>query len=74
MLMTHITSHHISTEPNDTTAITSITNCLLAINKWMNNNFLKLNEDKTEILIIGPKTKRETVIKKPGRTSLLGQT
>lgn len=60
------TQLYISTEPNDTTAIKSITNCLLAINKWMNNNFLKLNEDKTEILIIGPKTKRETVIKNLG--------
>ncbi len=27
----------------------------------MNNNFLKLNEDKTEIPLVGPKPKRETL-------------
>ena len=35
------TQLYISAEPNDATAINSITNCLLAINKWMNDNFLK---------------------------------
>ena len=46
------------TEPDDATAIHSITNCLSALNKWMNDNFLKLNEDKTEVQC-GPKFKRE---------------
>lgn len=53
------TQLYISAEPNDHTAINSISACLLAINKWMTNNFLKLNEDKTEILLVGPITKRE---------------
>ena len=53
------TQLYISAEPNDPAAIDSITNCLVATNKWMSNNFLKLNEDKTEILLVGPKTKRE---------------
>ena len=60
------TQLYISTEPNDATAINSITNCLLAINKWMNDNFLKLNEDKTEVLLCGPKSKREMLIKNLG--------
>ena len=60
------TQLYISAEPNDAKAINSITNCLLAINKWMNNNFLKLNEDKTEVLLIGPKLKREMLIKNLG--------
>ena len=45
----------------------SITSCLLAINKWMSNNFLKLNENKTEILLIGPKVKREMLLKNLGK-------
>ena len=53
------TQLYITAEPNDAAAINSITTCLLAINKWMSNNFLKLNEDKTEILLVGPKTKTE---------------
>ena len=40
-----------SAEPNDAAAINSITTCLLAINKWMSNHFLKLHVDKTEILL-----------------------
>ena len=58
-----MTQLYISAEPNDVTVIHSITNCLLAINKWMNDNFLKLNEDKTEVLLIGPKSKRDILTK-----------
>lgn len=60
------TQLYISTEPSDAAAINSITNCLLAINKWMNDNFLKLNEDKTEVLLCGPKSKREMLTKNLG--------
>src|SRR4029434_2136474 len=59
----------MSAEPNDATAINSITNCLLAINKWMNDNFLKLNEVETEVLLIGPKSKREMLTKNLGGLS-----
>ena len=44
------TQLYISAQPNDAAAINSMTTSLLTINKWMNNNFLKLNKDKTEIL------------------------
>lgn len=53
------TQLYISAEPNDYTAINSISACLFTINKWMTNNFLKLNEDKTEIPLVGPITKRD---------------
>ncbi|XDV33545.1 hypothetical protein PO909_003925 [Leuciscus waleckii] len=34
----------------------SLTDCLSDLKLWMQNNFLKLNTDKTEILLIGPKS------------------
>ena len=34
----------------------SLTECLSDLKLWMQNNFLKLNTDKTEILLIGPKS------------------
>ena len=58
---------YISAEPNDAAAINSITTCLMAINKWMSNHFLKLNEDKTEILLVGPKTKWEILFNNLGK-------
>ena len=36
-------------------SIKSVENCIISIHKWMSANFLKLNEDKTEILIITSK-------------------
>ena len=33
----------------------------------MSNNFLKLNEDKTEILLVGPQTKREMLFNNLGK-------
>src|SRR4029434_2043936 len=54
-------------KPNDAAAINSITTCLLAINKWMSNNFLKLNDDKTDMLLVGPKTKREMLFYNLGK-------
>ena len=52
------TQLYISVEPSQTTAIHALTKCMSAITDWMNSNFLKLNEDKTEVLLIGPKKKR----------------
>lgn len=61
------TQLYIAVEPNDAAAINSIAACLLAINKWMSNNFLKLNEDKTEILLVGPIKKREMLLNNMGK-------
>uniref|UniRef100_A0A0E9QQU0 Reverse transcriptase domain-containing protein n=2 Tax=Anguilla anguilla TaxID=7936 RepID=A0A0E9QQU0_ANGAN len=43
-----------SVKPNNPSAIFTLTNCLTDINDWMNSNFLKLNESKTEILLFYP--------------------
>lgn len=56
------TQLYISVEPDDTVAINSITSCLITVNNRMSNNFLKLNEDKTDILLVGPKLKEKWCI------------
>uniref|UniRef100_A0A672ZCU3 Reverse transcriptase domain-containing protein n=1 Tax=Sphaeramia orbicularis TaxID=375764 RepID=A0A672ZCU3_9TELE len=61
------TQIYTSAEPNDVTAIHSITNCLTAMNQWMCRNFLKLNEEKTEILLVGPKAKTEMLTNRMGK-------
>ena len=47
---------YISFKPNDPTSlcnvITAITSCVAHIRDWMSRHFLKLNDDKTEILVI----------------------
>ena len=66
-------THYCIFPLNDATATNSITNCLSAINKWMNDNFLKLNEDKTEVLLCGLKSKREMLTKNLGGLTPLNQ-
>ncbi|XP_030638844.1 uncharacterized protein LOC115819473 [Chanos chanos] len=55
------TQLYISVEPNDINALYSLTTCLSAITQWMSNDFLKLNENKTEILLVGPKPRRDAL-------------
>ena len=43
------------------TAIRNVERCCLEIKKWMNQNKLKLNEQKTEALLCGPPSRRESV-------------
>ncbi|KAK9536017.1 hypothetical protein VZT92_005839 [Zoarces viviparus] len=50
------TQLYISTKSITPTIHSSITNCLTDIKTWMQANFLKLNTDKSEVLIIGPKS------------------
>ena len=35
--------------------------CIKDINTWMNQNFLQLNSDKTEVIIIDVKAKRQEI-------------
>ena len=48
------TQLNIASEPNEDNVLRSITKFLSAKNTWMINNVLKLNDDETEILWVGP--------------------
>ncbi len=46
---------YISTRPDETSKLSKLTECVKNVKDWMTNNFLLLNLDQTEILLIGPK-------------------
>ncbi len=46
---------YISSQPGETHQIEKLMECIVDIKNWMANNFLLLNSEKTEVLIIGPK-------------------
>ncbi len=49
------TQLYISTRPDETSKLSKLTKYVKNIKDWMTNNFLLLNSDNTEILLIGPK-------------------
>uniref|UniRef100_A0AAR2IPE7 Reverse transcriptase domain-containing protein n=1 Tax=Pygocentrus nattereri TaxID=42514 RepID=A0AAR2IPE7_PYGNA len=49
------TQLYISAKPNEDLCLNQITDCIREIRKWMTLNFLLLNSDKTEVLLLGPK-------------------
>ena len=55
------TQLYISIEPQNTDTVNHLTSCLRDLTDWMNANLLKLNENKTEVLLVGPKTKRDQI-------------
>ncbi len=54
-VMLMILSLYISSRPDETHQIEKLTECIVYIKNWMTSNFLLLNSEKTEVLIIGPK-------------------
>ncbi|CAM4727630.1 unnamed protein product [Leuciscus chuanchicus] len=50
------TQLYLSTRSITPATVLTITNCLSAIKSWMNANFLTLNCNKSEIIVIGPKS------------------
>ena len=51
----------ISTTASQPCPVSPLLTCLAAIKSWMSNNFLMLNNDKTEVIVFGPKTHREGI-------------
>ncbi len=43
---------YISTTPDEISKLSKLTECIKNFKDWMTNNFLLLNADKTEILLI----------------------
>ncbi len=50
------TQLYISSRPGETHQIEKLMECIVDIKNWMTSNFLLLNSEKREVLIIGPKT------------------
>uniref|UniRef100_A0A8C2H2H7 Reverse transcriptase domain-containing protein n=1 Tax=Cyprinus carpio TaxID=7962 RepID=A0A8C2H2H7_CYPCA len=50
------TQLYISSRPGETYQFEKLTECIVDIKNWMTSNFLLLNSEKTEVLIIGPKS------------------
>ena len=58
------TQLYISMSPDDTRPMDALFNCIQDIESWMAENFLQLNQDKTEVLVIGPEAQREKLLPK----------
>ncbi len=56
------TQLYISTRPDETSKLSKLTECVKNVKDWMTNNFLLLNSDKTEILLIGPNTSTQNLL------------
>ncbi len=55
---------YMAMSPDDTGPIDSLFKYIIDLKAWKSQNFLQLNKDKTEILIIDLKAQRETLATK----------
>uniref|UniRef100_A0A8D3B260 Reverse transcriptase domain-containing protein n=1 Tax=Scophthalmus maximus TaxID=52904 RepID=A0A8D3B260_SCOMX len=55
------TQLYLSIKPDETNQVDKLQDCLKDIKAWMTCNFLLLNSEKTEVIILGPKHLRETL-------------
>ena len=52
---------YLSVKPDEVTQLSKMEACLLDIKEWMTQNFLFLNPDKTEIMVVRPKSLRHNL-------------
>ena len=55
------TQLYLSIRPDETNHLTKLQACLKDIKSWMTCNFLLLNPDKTEVILLGSKHLRNTL-------------
>ncbi len=53
------TQLYLSMKPDETEPLVKLQACLRDIKDWMSRNFLLLNSDKTEVIILGPEHLRK---------------
>ncbi len=56
------TQPYISTRPDETSKLSKLSECVKYVKDWMTNNFLLLNSDETEILLIGHKNSTQNLL------------
>lgn len=55
------TQIYVSVSPDDHSRLGSLVQCMKRVGQWMCNNFLQLNEDKTEVIVFGSMKDRESL-------------
>ncbi|XP_042341350.1 uncharacterized protein LOC121942262, partial [Plectropomus leopardus] len=54
------TQLYLSMKPDETDQLSRLQTCLKDVKAWMSRNFLMLNSDKTEVIVLGPKHLRSS--------------